>query len=284
MCVQSQITPADYIWSMVCGYAAPHRQRKNLLMLNGYIDDSGSEPSSPTFVLAGYVLPAESWARFSDEWAKELLRGKRIDFLHMKDTGKNEMGQFDGWTIDEIEEKLMPLAKIIQAHKPFAMAAHTQWSEYVKFKSQSSLAQYVQSPYKALFHEITRIMYLAGQRWNNQECVDFIFDEQGEIGDEAASWYREMKEAYPPKARPFFGSTPVFKNDNLVLPLQAADMLAWFQRRRIWKPVIRPGMLAIERMITEHFAVGSEIEADGFEKAAQDFERVANMRKARNSP
>jgi DNA-binding ferritin-like protein (Dps family) len=75
------------------------------------------------------------------------------------------------------------------------MAAHTQWSEFQKFKAHSSRAQYIQSPYKALFHEITRIMYQAGQRWNNPNSVDFIFDEQGEIGHEAASWYLELKEA-----------------------------------------------------------------------------------------
>jgi hypothetical protein len=251
-------------------------------MLNGYIDDSGSEPSSPTFVLAGYVLPAEVWAHFSDEWDTELLRDKPIRYLHMKEIGKDfRGGQFDGWTLDEIEAKLKSLAKVIQDHNPLALAAHAQWSEYEKFKTQSSRGEYLQSPYKALFHEITRIMYGAGRKWNNPDSVDFIFDEQGEIGHEAASWYLEMKDAYPAEARVFFGATPIFRDDLLVLPLQAADMLAWFQRRRICHPVTRSGMVEVERMITEGFTIGSELEAEGFEKAARGFERVANWRKER---
>jgi hypothetical protein len=252
-------------------------------MLTGYIDDSGSEPSSPTFVLAGYVLPAEKWAQFSNDWESGLHSGKSIDYLHMQDTGKHiKNGQFEGWDIDEREEKLRSLAAIIQSYKPFALAAHAQWSEFKKFKERSSRASLIQDPYKALIHEITRIMCEAGKRWNNQECVDFVFDEQGEIGSEAVSWYMDMKAAYPPSEQLFFGSTPTFRKDTLVLPLQAADMLAWFQRRRIWKPVVRPAMQEIEKMITEGFAVGSEIDADGFERAAIDFEKVGFQRKEHN--
>jgi hypothetical protein len=248
-------------------------------MLKGYVDDSGSEPSSPVFVLAGYVLPAETWAAFSDEWDKELPRGKPIRYLHMKETGKDfDDGQFDGWTIDEIEEKLLPLAEVIHAHQPIALAAHARWSEYEKFKAQSSLANFIQNPYKALFHEITRIMYGWGKTRGNPQSVDFIFDEQGDVGDEAVSWYRDMKSAFPPDARPFFGSTPEFKDDLLVLPLQAADMFAWFQRRKLCKPVTRPRMTKIEELLTEFFIVGSDIDVDGFEKAALDFEKVAKRR------
>ncbi len=82
--------PSAHIWGLVCGYATPYRRRKLLLMLKGYIDDSGSEPSAPDFVLAGYVLPAEVWAHFSDEWAAELLRGRPIEYLHMKEIGRHE--------------------------------------------------------------------------------------------------------------------------------------------------------------------------------------------------
>jgi hypothetical protein len=248
-------------------------------MLKGYVDDSGSEPSAPTFVLAGYVLPAERWAHFSDEWAKELARGKPIKYLHMKETGKHfESGQFDGWELPEIEEKLMSLAEVIHAHQPLALAAHAQWSEYDKFKANSSRARYLSSPYKALFHEITRLMYYVGQHWQNPQSVDFIFDGQGDIGEEAASWYSEIKAAFPPDARPLFGRTPGFEDDLLVLPLQAADMFAWFQRRRICQPVTRPGWLKIEELITNGFAGGSEIGSEGFERAAADFEKVAKLR------
>ena len=248
-------------------------------MLKGYMDDSGSDPNSPTFVLAGYVLPAVRWAEFSNDWAQELARDPSIDYLHMKETGRDvKTGQFQGWSLDEIEAKLLSLAAVIQAYNPLALAAHAQWSEYEKFKRQSHRAANISSPYKALLNEVVRIMYATGKKWNNPNSVDFIFDEQGQIGYEATSWYAEMKAAFPPDARSLFGSTPIFQDDKLVLPLQAADMFAWFQRRRICKPVTRMGFLKIESMITEGFTVGSELDSDSFEKAASMFENLAQRR------
>jgi hypothetical protein len=250
-------------------------------MLKGFIDDSGSEPSSPQFVLAGYVLPAEEWAKFSDAWDKQLALGKPIRYLHMKETGRDfKGGQFDGWAVDEIDEKLLSLAEVINARQPISLAAHARWSEYQTFQAVSDRAKFIPSPYKALFHEVIRIMYNWGERMNNPQSVDFIFDEQGDVGFEAASWYLETKAAFPPYARPFFGSTPEFKDDLLVLPLQAADMLAWFQRRQLCQPVTRPLLVKAEQLLTEFFAVGSELAAQHFEKAAIDFEKVARYRES----
>ena len=227
-------------------------------MLRGYVDDSGSEPSSQHFVLAGYVLPADVWARFSDAWHRELRNNKPISCLHMKHLGKHEgeAGQFKGWTIEEIEEKLLQLAAVIHAFQPLALAAHAPWSEFQRFRQTSSLSVYIENPYKALLHEITRLMYEAAKRHNNRNSVDFVFDKQGPIGTEAVSWYKDMKEAFPRAARPLFGNVPRFDDDSVVMPLQAADMFAWFQRRRLYKPVVREKFLEVERLITKGFTIG----------------------------
>ncbi len=39
--------PSAHIWGLVCGYATPYRRRKLLLMLKGYIDDSGGRAVPP---------------------------------------------------------------------------------------------------------------------------------------------------------------------------------------------------------------------------------------------
>jgi hypothetical protein len=195
----------------------------------------------------------------------------------MKHLGKHERGGFDGWEIEEIEEKLLALATVIQSHRPMCLSVHAQWSEYNKFAKQSDRAKYIQSPYKALFHEVTRLTYGVGLSQGDPQSVDFVFDDQGEIGDEAAGWYREIKAAFPSEARPFFGTTS-FGDDSKVLPLQAADMFAWFYRRRIWKPVIRPAFQRIEKWISEGFLAGSELDSESFEKAAIQFEKVAQWR------
>jgi uncharacterized protein DUF3800 len=64
-----------------------------------------------------------------------------------------------------------------------------------------------------------------------ETSVDFIFDEQGGIGDDAVLCYRWLKETENPSIRHLLGSTPIFRDDKKVVALQAADMLAWHVRR-----------------------------------------------------
>ena len=250
-------------------------------MLKAYVDDSGSEPNSPIFVLAGYVLPAEAWARFSDEWDKEpsLPNPKPIAYLHMSETGKDVDGEFSGWTIEEIEQKLLPLAAIIQRYHPGYLVCRARWSEYQQFKTASTMARLIGNPFKALFYEIIKLMYGFGEHRNNPQAVDFVFDGHGEIGAEAVSWYYDTKCSFPPEAKPFFGATPGFEDDKKTMPLQAADMIAWYQRRKYSLPVNRAAQKEMSSLISEHLYGTSEMDADGFEKAALDFARVESNRK-----
>lgn len=63
--------------------------------------------------------------------------------------------------------------------------------------------------------------------------IDFVFDEQGKLGDIAQSWFKEMHkdERFKNVLKPYLCETPTFKDDKIFLPLQAADMLAWHVRR-----------------------------------------------------
>jgi hypothetical protein len=45
-------------------------------------------------------------------------------------------------------------------------------------------------------------------------------------------WYEAIKECQKPEIKALMGSAPIFQDDEKVLPLQAADMIAWHLRRR----------------------------------------------------
>jgi hypothetical protein len=51
------------IWSSF-SLAVTHRQKRLLVILQAFIDDSGNEPTSPVFVVAG----VKRWVACSDEW------------------------------------------------------------------------------------------------------------------------------------------------------------------------------------------------------------------------
>ena len=61
--------------------------------------------------------------------------------------------------------------------------------------------------------------------------IDFIFDEQvGEMNRILSAW-EEFKNLAPVPNN-HLGSVPIFRDEKKFLPLQAADMLAWFIRQR----------------------------------------------------
>ncbi|MFZ0914590.1 MAG: hypothetical protein WAN09_15005, partial [Candidatus Korobacteraceae bacterium] len=66
--------------------------------------------------------------------------------------------------------------------------------------------------------------------------TDFVFDEKGKIGAYAVSWYEHLKEAASDNIRPLFGSTPIFRDDKKVLPLQVADLVGWHIHRKLETP------------------------------------------------
>ena len=66
--------------------------------------------------------------------------------------------------------------------------------------------------------------------------TDFVVDAQGPVDLEAVIFYPSFKAIQKPEIAALMGSTPVFRDDKFVLPLQAADMVAWHKRRCIDKP------------------------------------------------
>jgi Protein of unknown function (DUF3800) len=63
-----------------------------------------------------------------------------------------------------------------------------------------------------------------------KEPVDFVFDDNSEKNAVIESWDAFKAAAPSPELAALAGSTPVFRNDREYLPLQAADMLAWWVR------------------------------------------------------
>lgn len=93
------------------------------------------------------------------------------------------------------------------------------------------LPQQIDDPYFICFYNL---ILGAGHLLNKlgvEGTVDWIFDEQGPIGLEAVRWYYWVRGNAPGDVQRRLGSTPIFRDDNAVLPLKAADIFAWQIRR-----------------------------------------------------
>jgi hypothetical protein len=223
------MTPALAIQSLVCGYSREDRNRKVLFMLTAYSDDSASSEDEESLVLAAYVHRATTWTSFSDDWKPALDANPAIEYFKMSEA-ESLKGQFLGWDRTDVDKKISALADVIVEYEPWSIASRVSRRDFDDI--MAPVVPYdIRTPYFSCFYAL--IINLA--KWHAHMGlslpVDFIFDEQGKIGAEAVVWYEYIKSIQPPEVAKLLGSSPVFKDDKLILPLQAADLLAWHLRR-----------------------------------------------------
>jgi Protein of unknown function (DUF3800) len=216
--------------SLVCGYGKANRDAKLLVMLKAYFDDSSGDEGSKTMLLAGCVQRYDVWANFSISWEAALASSPSIKYLHMSEA-RSLQGEFFRWKARDRDAKLRTLAGVICDYEPWILVAWMSRSEHDRVLKPAS-PYIIRHAYFLLFY--ATIVKLA--HWHHHKGitmpVDFVFDNQGKIGDAAVIWYRHFKSLEKPEVASLLGSSPVFQDDKLVVPLQAADMLAWHWRRR----------------------------------------------------
>ncbi|GKS64266.1 hypothetical protein YTPLAS72_15700 [Nitrospira sp.] len=233
-----QIKPSDYIKALVCGFASPVREKRLLIMLVAYIDDSGSNESDNVFVLAGFISTAERWMRFSDAWDALCRQDPQTPDFKMK-VAERLKGKDTYWgngTEEELiarrDAKVQALANVIENHAMCRISAGMDWNNYREI-ARGNVPAHVDSPYFFLFWNLIAEVANHQQRNNVREKVDFVFDEQGALGTTAVAWHPTLIATLPPFMSYILSSTPIFRDDAEVLPLKAADMLAWQMRRYV---------------------------------------------------
>ena len=79
------------------------------MVFQAFIDDSGNEPQSQIFVLAGFISTHKKWAEFSDEWQAELNKEPKLDYFKMHEAA-TLLGQFSkdrGWSESLRDNRVM---------------------------------------------------------------------------------------------------------------------------------------------------------------------------------
>lgn len=90
----------------------------------------------------------------------------------------------------------------------------------------------IDDPYLVCFFGLLQTVAYHHKRLDIRTPVDFIFDENGTIGNHAAKFYDvfQIIAGQKGQTQAFYGATPVFRDDKIFLPLQAADLYAYEMR------------------------------------------------------
>lgn len=229
--------PADYVWALVSGLPKRERERRLIMVLQAFVDDSGSDPQSLAFILGGFVASPIQWVAFSDEWDRTLRLPPKLNYFKNNEA-MGLKGQFDktrGWTEQKRDDRLVALAGTITKYIPerFSVAVrHTDYDKYISGIPVLKRVKTLENPYFLLFHEF--MLITASVHSVNQTMpipCKFVFDNQGKIGEQARNWWPDFRTHLQNASNfdfsPYFDvSKPSFENDKQFMPLQAADLYA----------------------------------------------------------
>jgi hypothetical protein len=211
-----------------------------IIQPQAFIDDSGSEPQSPIFILAGFVTSADRWAAFSKEWQAALDEKPILEYFKMSEAArlKEQFDEKRGWNETKRDDQLITLTRIINKYaeaRIHASMRNDNFEKYVKSLPVPQRKLGTDSPYIMVFMQIILAMAVAGDRVGVKDPCDFIFDEQGSFSKEALEWWPIFKELVKNSTKSdlsrFVESPPIFRDDKQFLPLQAADLYAWHLRQ-----------------------------------------------------
>ena len=202
-----------------------------------YIDES-IDATTGTLVLAGYIASKRSWEAFSAEWA-ELLR----PFGTLSKDGSYHFKMADMAQNRERMARLPVFLKTIERHVLGWLSISLNAMDLKRACAR------VQVPTRALgsidwggysnpqfiaMRCLLDSFHLHRNRFAHaiplKRPVDFIFDQRPEAKAIMAMWDSYLA-ARPPEIRELYGLQPRFVDDSKHLPLQAADLLAWWARK-----------------------------------------------------
>lgn len=206
------------------------------MVLQAFVDDSGSDPQSFAFVLGGFVARPPQWAAFTDEWERALHRPPRLEYFKNNEAMglKDQFDRKRGWTEQKRNDRLVELAHVIRKHIPerFSVAMrHSDYKNYMHGIPVRRRMKTLEDPYFMLFHEFMLIVASVHSLEPKAVPCKFVFDDQGEVGRRARTWWptfrKSMRNAAKFDFSPYFtGSPPDFEQDTEFKPLQAADLYA----------------------------------------------------------
>jgi uncharacterized protein DUF3800 len=225
---------------VVC-LSQPTRIWRRIMGVTAYVDDSGSDLGNVVYVLGGPMLPDSIWEIVKREWGAVLARLPSIAYFKASEVWDREKGPFASFSDDERRDKVYALADVIACYKPLAISCELNRLEFENFKSTVHLRPGYDDPYFFLFYALIAQVSLLGRCECSFGPVDFYFDDQNGIGQKAKDWYptflercsQEVVECLSPRC-------PEFDDEKKVIPLQAADMYAWYRRRSVLGSVVGP--------------------------------------------
>jgi hypothetical protein len=121
------------------------------------------------------------------------------------------------------------LVDVLCTSHPLALSVSLEWKVFEDFRSANNLLPIGHDPYFFLYYGMISLAARCAAREANSTPIDFVFDNQGKVGESVLGWYKFFADRIPEGL--ILGKTPIFGDEKRCLPLQGADLFAWYGRR-----------------------------------------------------
>ncbi len=186
------------------------------MALQAYIDDSQTDKGA--LVLAGFISDVEKWASFSVEWKQHL------DLAGLEEFKMAELGCGS-------PEIVASVYRIAEKHAIGIIACAVPIAPLEKVAAEFSNRPIDRNPYLFGFKAVVNLCAQYQHEMGLTEPIDFLFDEKvGEQNIIHSGWKLYVK-SVPVETRERTGAMPIFRNSKSLMPIQAADLIAWWYRR-----------------------------------------------------
>lgn len=211
-------------------------------MLKAFFDESGklSDPKQRVVAVAGFVSTSNKWSDFKNQWRRK-LQEYGVSTFHMTDceAGRQE---FEGWDRRKCSNLIRELIPIIKKHVLFGVGAVMTTEDYVELTKGKSktCSPYARDPYYGAFNYCLYVLLLEiDKRVSQRKKIAIVCDENEETQGRTSDYYNQFRNNYNGGDRLI---SLTFSSDKDVLPLQAADFLAFETRRQ-----------ALSKLYSEHW-------------------------------
>lgn len=227
------LSPAqDRVWGLVSAYAPSSSWKRLLMVLEAYMDESIGVDDG-TLTLAGHVASVEQWAKFSGVWESYLQRitpnenGKRV-FKMAEMNHPDKMWLVRAFWLAIENNVMMSLSYRVNIHE-IEKAKDRIYVEGLQINWG-----YLSNPYLVAYQGLMDCFHAWRSKVDSfippSEPVNFIFDDRSEEKQIREAWESYVK-SVDPEIQRLYGAKPRFENDEDILPLQAADLWAWWVRK-----------------------------------------------------
>jgi hypothetical protein len=218
------------------------RKRRNLVVFQAWIDDSGTKGTGKVLMLGGLFGRAQTLAVVADRWERELRARLPLPIGYFKaDEARDLDGEFQHWRRKARDEKVRRLAAVIDRHDTLMvfcavdLSAHKQMERYVGRPLTDAKRHPYNQPYLiASMGVLLNVAYEMTQQPSGEK-VEVIFDEQLTFKRDVQFHYEAMRGIAPDWLAKVLPSQPLFRDDRDFVLLQAADLLMGTARMTVEK-------------------------------------------------